>query len=200
MAALFAASCVPELDGSTRLVGEGRVTDASGTPLANTTLSVQAIQQGLFTNLHTVQTDADGRFKVAFISPVDKSVGIYFEIESEDPQYLTTYVNGLRRGDFVNYYKNLETIRLYRDAELVRLQVDYPAAAYQGAIENVYLTADGALDRLDDGSLPTFFRVARNQQAVLHYTRLATEPGQSNQEEEKVITIGDTDVVFTLTL
>ncbi|UMY64420.1 MULTISPECIES: carboxypeptidase-like regulatory domain-containing protein [unclassified Flavobacterium] len=200
---IFLTTCDPniELDGSSRLVSEGIVTNAAGTPLAHTKIVVTASIPGVTDTLQSVKTDGNGHFKIAFLSPSSATTPLSIRAEAADEQYLPTSVNGLNKSTFTGYYRDMGTIRLFRQTELVTLQIDYPEEAYYGRLDNIYLVAEGAIAPLEDyPTLPTTFKVAPNQQAVLHYTRLASVPGERDQEEEVVITIGLTDTVFTFTL
>ncbi len=200
---IFLTTCDPniELDGSSRLVSEGTVTNAAGAPLAHTKISVTASIPGITDTLQSVKTDANGHFKIAFLSPSSATTPLSIRAEAADIQYLPTHLNGLDKTDFTGYYRDMGTIRLFRQDELVTLSINYPEEAYYDRLDRVYLIAEGAIAPMEDyPELPTAFKVAPNQQAVLHYTRLATVPGERDQEEEVVITIGPTDTVFTFTL
>lgn len=200
---IFLTTCDPniELDGSSRLVNEGTVTNASGVPLANTRIAVIAYDSFVIDTLQSVKTDANGHFKVAFLSPSNAYTKLTVGIEAVDLQYLPTHINGLDKTDYESHYLDNGTIRLFRQAELVTLQINYPDEAYNGRLENVYLKAEGALASTGEyPALPTAFKVAPNQQAVLHYTRLASVPGERDAEEEVVIPVGATDTVYNFTL
>lgn len=188
-----------ELDGSTRLVAEGVVTDAAGTPLPNVTIDVNVRDAYASASIQTLKADADGRFKIAFLGPRQKDAIINISATSDDPQLLSTSFNGLKKRDFNGFYSNIGTIKLFRETELVTLQINYDAIV-DGAIRNVYVRADGALYASTDITLPNSFLVAPNQQAILHYTRVAMAPGESDQEEEVAIAIGSTDTIFNFTL
>lgn len=197
--AVVAVSCdiFVELDAGTRLVAEATVTNAQGVPLDNVLIGVTAAEGNANARVMTTETDADGHIRTAFVAPASNDTEIYLLVESPDETLLPTYINGLHKSDFTGYYRHFGTIRLYRQSELILLNIDYHNAEPGTSISDVYIEAQGSLRRSSPDPLQftSYELVAPNQQAILHYT---LHQGAEHLKKEAVITIGETETNYTL--
>ncbi|SCX89301.1 peptidase associated/transthyretin-like domain-containing protein [Flavobacterium caeni] len=181
---LFAAWGCSDInyDGETRLVFEGRIVDEENRPIANRDVDVAVYARpgyGLHPSdvISSTITDANGTFRMIVPAPkgIENTMSVRINKSGIGYQYKEFAL--VQNKDFSDYRFDLQTIVLYRNESVVRLNVmtvQEQANTFVSGIELEGMRADQTVfvNPFETDYVPydfSFF-VLRNQTVTLHYT------------------------------
>lgn len=211
IALVFLAACERPYDGEKRIIIEGRLVDQNANPIANQGLQIYVGAQP--TSLFSLgrdlisygNTNADGRFKLAFPSPRNNEmIEIAIEDSFQNKIYQDLYLLA-NLDNFKNFRLNVETVTLFRQQDIVGFKIIPNQVTPNAFITALSITATQPTNGFVDLRKPTSnsgnnllitdFQVLKNQTFTINYKVV-----QSGMEANKsaIVTIENQFLTYTL--
>lgn len=208
--ALSLTGCGIDYRGSTKIIFEGRVTNAAGQPLEGIKVITHYTTNDDHDDVGIDFTDSNGYYQMVF--PGAKS-NVTISVSINDPDYTedgnspwsSTRIINISKGQIADYSIDFGSEALYQKDNSVALHIDIPEPVSEVTVKNIEvkgLVNDKSIDyNFAEPGYEDFyfyydgqgdFQVAKNQVVILKYL---LSDGSTGEVE---ITINEADVTYTL--
>lgn len=175
-------------DAETRLVVEGRLVDKNGNAIPNQYIDVLVVEFDEFNGYNSNDiitngsSDADGRFKFVIPGPRNATNAINVRINKFNGYNTNGYQEkqfvNIQRKDFVDYKFNINTAILYKNTDLVSLNINTMQTDEHRLISDIFIEGNLAnsvvavnpVNLLDYIPYDYYFELLKNQTVNLKYT------------------------------
>lgn len=205
---LLLLSCDIQYEGKNRLMVSGKVIDKNGNPISNieviTNVSNGSGWGSRNDDIGIDLTDSQGNFTMLFPKPkgkIEYSIQFY---EDNELYQEKKFVNILYE-DFSNLSFHLGEVKLYKNEDIINLNLDFSTENYSKEIRDLNLIGETSDDIVwvnlpdDNYSYPQyFFQVIKNQTLTIEYNVYDYSNNQTTFHTEN-IEIGEEDLFYTIT-
>ncbi len=207
--ALLLSGCTIQYDGSNRLLVSGKIIDKNGNPISNIEVITNVSNGSGWGNsnddIGIDLTDSQGNFMMFFPKPKRDDLQYSIQFQGYDGIYQEKRFMNVLYEDFSNLEYNLDVIKLYKQEEIINLELYFASENYSKQIADIHLIGEISnnevwvnLPNEDNYYYPqNFYQVVKNQVITVEYSVYNSSNNQTTYHTES-IEIGEEDLSYTI--